>query len=551
MTNYIDEYYQKIKSGEIEVGKWTILAYEHIIHGLEHGEFFYDAKKAELAIKCAERFTHHHEGVLAPQRLKLELWQKALLSCIFGIVDEQKNRQFREVLCIMGRKQGKTLIASAVAEIMTYFDGEYGARTYFCAPKLEQAALCYDAFQQSIAHEPALSEITRKRRTDIYISETNSVAKPLAFNAKKSDGLNVSCAICDEVAAWQGDAGLKFYEVIKSSVGARKQPLILSITTAGYQNEGIYDEMYKRATRFLMGDSREQRLFPIIYQIDNVQQWNDINELKKANPNLGVSVSRDYLFEEIAVAEQSLSKKAEFLTKYCNIKQNSSIAWLPSDKIEACTGPKLNLEDFKECYCVCGIDLSQTTDLTACTAIIERDGILNIFAQFYMPSEKVDELTARDGLPYRQYVERGLLKLSGENYVDYHDCFNWMRSLINDYHIYPLQTGYDRYCAQYLVQDLENYGFHTDDVYQGYNLSPVIREAEGYIKDGKVNIGDNDLLKVHFLNSALQFDTGSGKCRLIKIAPTDHIDGMAATLDALTVRQKYYDQMGQMLKNER
>lgn len=551
MINYIDEYYQKIKSGEIEVGRWILLVYEYIEHGIESGAFRYDPKKAELAIKCAERFTHHHEGVLAPQRLKLELWQKAMLSCIFGIIDDDGNRQFREVVSILGRKQGKTLMASSVAEIMTYFDNEYGARTYFCAPKLEQAALCYDAFQQSILHEPALSEITKKRRTDVYVASTNSVAKPLAFNAKKSDGLNVSCAICDEIAAWIGDAGLKFYEVLKSSVGARKQPLLLSITTAGYQNEGIYDELYKRSTRFLLGDSREQRLLPFIYQIDDVAKWNNINELKKSNPNLKVSVSTDYLLEEIRIAEGSLSKKAEFLTKYCNIKQNSSQAWLPAEKIMACSGDPVDLDAFRNCYAVCGIDLSQTTDLTAVCCVIERGGIFNVAAQFYMPAEKLAEATARDGIPYQLYVERGLLKLSGENYVDYKDCYQWLVDLVEKYKIYPLQTGYDRYSAQYLIKDLEQFGFHCQDVYQGYNLTPVINEFEGIIKDGRINIGDNDLLKVHLLNTALQMDTGSEKKKIVKIAPTDHIDGCAALLDAFTVRMHDYEEIGAQLRNER
>ena len=551
MPNYIDEYYQQIKSGQIIVGKWILLLYQYIIHGIEHKEFFYSPKRAELAIKCAETFTHHHEGVLAPQRLTLELWQKAMLSVIFGIIDADGNRQFREVVCVVGRKNGKTLIASSVAQIMTYFDNEYGARVYFCAPKLDQAALCYDAYYQSILHEPMLEKITKKRRTDIYVSETNTVAKPLAFNAKKTDGLNVSNAICDEVGAWQGDGGLKFYEVLKSSVGARTQPLILTITTANYQSEGIYDELFKRSTRFLLGDSREKRLLPFLYVIDDVKKWNDINELKKANPNLGVSITRDFLIDEIAIAEGSLSKKAEFLTKYCNIKQNSSIAWLPADKIEACCGVPIDLEQFREHYAVCGIDLSQTTDLTSACVVIEKDGRFKVVSKFWMPRERVETATARDGVPYQIYVQRGLLELSGENFVDYKDCYNWMTELIDKYKIYPLQTGYDRYSAQYLVSDLKQYGFHCEDVNQGFNLTPVINEFEGLLKDGVIDIGDNDLLKIHLLNAALKFDSGSDKKRLVKVMPTGRIDGVAALLDAFTVRMQKYEEIGQQLKNER
>ena len=158
----------------------------------------------------------------------------------FGIVDKNDLRQFREVVLVVGRKNGKTLLASALAEYMAYLDGEYGARVYFCAPKLDQAKLCYDAFYQMLLQEDELDELAKKRRSDIYIASTNTSIQPLAFNSKKSDGLNPHLVVCDEFSAWQGDAGLKQYEVLKSALGSRKQPLILSISTANYI-EGLYD----------------------------------------------------------------------------------------------------------------------------------------------------------------------------------------------------------------------------------------------------------------------------------------------------------------------
>ena len=549
MNNFIFEYYQKIQDGSEIVGQWIKLWYEYIVRGLEKGSFFFDSKKAGKAIRFIETFCRHHEGALAPQLIRLELWQKALVSVLFGIIDGDGYRQFREALVVIARKNGKTLLAAAIAAYCAFLDGEYGGRIYFAAPKLEQAALCYDAFYQMIDKDPELAPMAKKRRSDIYIADSNTSAKPLAFSAKKSDGLNISLCIADENASWPGDQGLKFYEVIKSSFGARRQPLLLSISTAGYINEGIYDELMKRATRVLKGDSKERRLAPFLYIIDDIGKWNDINELKKSNPNMGVSVSVDYLLEEIAVAEGSLSKKAEFLTKYCNIKQNSSQAWLSTKAVEKCSGKPICLDDFRNTYCVGGIDLSRTTDLTACTAIIEKDGKMYVFAKFFLPAEKLEEATARDGLPYSAYIKRGFLKLSGDNFVDYHDCFDWFKMLVEEYQIYPLQIGYDRYTAQYLVQEMEQYGFHMDDVFQGYNLTPVIREMEGQMKDGIFDIGDNDLLKVHLLNMAIKSEAESGRSKLVKMNVSDHIDGGAALLDALTVRQKYYAEIGEQLKN--
>lgn len=550
MNNYILERYQRIKDGTDIEGKNITKWYEYIVKGLEKKSFFFDQRKANKAIKYIENFCHHHEGELAPGLLKLELWQKADLSIIFGIVDKNGLRQFREICWIMGRKCGKSLLASAISSYMSFLDGEYGARIYFVAPKLDQARICYDAFYQMTKAEPELNDLAKKRRTDVYIESTNTSIQPLAFNAKKSDGLNPHLVICDELAAWQGDQGIKQYEVLKSALGARKQPMILSITTANYV-DGIYDELMKRSTAVLNGTSKETRLAPFIYQIDDVNKWNDINELKKAMPNLGVSVSIDYMLEEIAIAEGSLSKKAEFLTKYCNIKQNSSVAWLDAQTIEKCVSKPLDLNDFKGCYGVMGIDLSRTTDLSCAVLLVEKDGIINTFARFYLPANKIDEATARDGLPYKAFIQRGFLYPSGENFIDYQDIYAWCKELIEKYKIYVLEIGYDRYSAQYLVSDLKNYGFHVDDVYQGTNLSGIIHLTEGYMKDGKINIGDNDLLKAHFYNSALKINAENERCQLVKVEPRQHIDGMASFLDAMCMRDKYWNEIGRQLTNER
>lgn len=549
-SNYILTYYQEIVDGSVVVGKWVRMLYEYIVKGLEQRSFFYNHKKAQAAILFIEQFCHHHEGELAPGLIRLELWQKALVSLIFGIVDDKGVRQFREIFVVIARKNGKTLLAAAIAAYCTFLDGEYGGRIYFTAPKLEQAALCFEAYHQMILQEPELNEMAQKRRTDIYVAQNNTTAKALAFSAKKSDGLNVSLAVADEVASWVGDPGLKFYEVIKSSFGARKQPLLLAMTTSGYISDGIFDDLMKRSTRFLMGDSKEHRLLPLLYIIDDATKWNDINELRKSNPNMGVSVSVDYLLEEIAVAEGSLSRKAEFLCKMCNVKQNSSLAWLNSQDVAKCVGPELKLEDFRHRYCVGGIDLSRTTDLTAACIVVQKGGELYVFSKFFLPREKIDEATARDGIPYRAFIKRGILQESGDNFVDYNDCLQWYVDLVRKYELLPLRVGYDRYNAQYLTKQMEQQGFVMDSVYQGENLSPVIDELEGLIKDGKVHIGDNDLLKMHLLDSAIKQNADTLRKRLIKVSPGVHIDGTAALLDAMTVRQKWWNEIGGQLARD-
>lgn len=547
-ANYIQEYYHAIQTGDIIVGQWIKRLYDKIVAGLRDGLFCFDDRKANRAIQFIETFCHHCEG--RDDLITLELWQKSTVCLMFGIVDEDGLRIFREVFLVMGRKNGKSLFASACIAYMVYLDGEYGAKIYCLAPKLEQAAIVYDNFHKMIVREPELAELAKKRRSDIYLEDTNSVVKPLAFNAKKSDGFNPHMTVCDEIASWPAEQGRKQYEVMKSALGARKQPMILSISTAGYVNDGPFDELMTRSTAYLLGNSEERRLLPILYIVDDPKKWDDIEELKKSNPNMGVSVKEDFFIEEIAIAKNSLSKRAEFLTKYCNIKQSSTQAWVPYEVIDAVTQEEYTLEDFRSSYCVGGIDLSQTTDLTSCCVVIERAGKLYTFARFFMPENKIDELQAAEGVPYRLYVSAGLIQPSGENFVDYNDCFEWFRWLVEEYEILPLQVGYDRYSAQYLVQQMEQYGFHMDDVYQGFNLTPVLHEMDGLLRDETLQLGKNNLLKSHFLNTAVNQDTETRKIRPVKIDPRCHIDGFVAVVDALTVRQKWYDQIGAQLKNE-
>ena len=567
--NYILAYYQKLADGSIAAGRWIWKIYEYLVNGLSEKQFFFDQKKASAAINWIETHCFHVEGPLAPSALNLELWQKAMISAIFGIVDKDGNRQFREILLVVARKNGKSLLAASIGAYLWRSEGGYGAKVFCCAPKLEQADIIYNNIWQMTTLDPewqAEEELklerdehnkkvhddschARHRQSDLSIPGTNSTVKKIAFSAKKSDGFNPSIAICDEIAAWEGDKGLKQYEVLKSGMGARPEGILLSCTTSGYINDSIYDEIVKRSTRFLLGDSKEKKLLPFLYMIDDLDKWNDINELRKSNPNLGVSVSVDYMLEEIAVAEGSLSKKAEFITKYACMKQNSSLALLESQVVEAACSDRLELEDFRGSYCVGGIDLSQTRDLTSCCVVIEKDEQLYVFSKFFLPTERMDEAIARDGVPYNIYAQKGFLKPSGDNFVDYHDCFNWFVELVERYEIFPLKIGYDRYSAQYLIQDMSNYGFHVDDVYQGEQLYGVIQETTGLMEDGKICIGDNDLLKIHLLNCAIKMSTERGRGKLVKLSPSVHIDGAAALIDAMTVRQKHFPEIGEQLKN--
>ena len=384
---------------------------------------------------------------------------------------------------------------------------------------------------------------------DLFVRQNNATIMKIAFDEKKADGYNPHLTVCDEGSSWPGERGLRQYEAMTSGTGARTQPLTLMITSGGYEDEGIYDELMKRSTAFFGGDSREERLLPILYMIDEPEKWDDLNELQKSLPGLGVSVPARFMLDQIAIAQASLSKKAEFLAKYCNIKQNSSQAWFTAEDVRRCIGDPERLEDYERCYGVVGVDLSRTTDLTCAGILIERGGALHWLCHFWLPEEQLQAATERDNIPYRAYVARGLLSLCEGHEINYRDVFDWILGLRKDHRIYPLYVGYDRYSATYLVQDLEAAGFQCESVFQGENLTGIINQTEGLIRDGKLRIGDNDLMKMHLLDSAVKINHDTDRKKLVKLRKYGHIDGMAALLDAVCMRSNHHKEAGRRLEN--
>ena len=554
--NAILAYWDEIQTGGVNVGKWIRLLYDVILQGISENRWFYDERLAKNAIGFIERYCHHYKGKLAPRRIRLDLWERASISLIFGIVDSRGRRQFTEVFWVIGRKQGKTLLAAAIAAYMAYAAGEFGSEIYFLAPKLDQSDLCYSALEFNVHAEPELDAITRSTKyRGLMIQETNTMVKKLAFTSKKSDGYNPMFYCADEVAAWPGVNGLRQWEVMASGTGARDEPLGMAISSGGYENEGLFDELMKRSTGFLMGNSREQHILPIIYMVDDPEKWDDLKELEKSLPGLGISVSEEFIRKEIDIAHESISKATEFKVKYANLKQNLSTAWLRAEDINKAFGHRKTLEELKNHYCVAGLDLSQSVDLTSACIITEIDGVLWVHSHFWMPNKRLEEATRRDNIPYEIYIKKGFLSLSGEEFINNDDVLLWFMDLVKTYKIFPLIIGYDRWSAQDLVQKLNQKSFHTDSVTQGFNLSSVSDTFEGMLREGRIrDMDDNDLLKIHLADAAQQMERNTEHAhprkKLVKISKNAHVDGAAALLDAMAMRQFKWAELGKRLMNE-
>ena len=311
----------------------------------------------------------------------------------------------------------------------------------------------------------------------------------------------------------------------------------------------------KRGTAFLMGNSREQHLLPIIYMIDDPEKWDDLEELHKSLPGLGVSVSEEFIRKEIDIAHESASKMVEFKTKYCNLKQNVSTAWLRAEDINKAFGYRMQLESLKNHYCVGGVDLSQSVDLTSACIVTEIDGVLWVHSHFWLPNKRLEEATRRDNIPYEIYIKKGFLSLSGEEFVNTDDVLHWFMDLVKQYKIFPLMIGWDRWSAQDLVHKLQQKSFKTDSVTQGFNLSSVSDIFEGMLREGRIrDMDDNDLLKIHMADAAQQMESNAEQAhprkKLVKISKNAHVDGVAALLDAMAMRQFKWAELGTRLTNE-
>ena len=550
------QYWNEIRSGGINAGKWIRLLYEVILQGLSEHMWYYSHERAENAIRFIERYCHHYKGKLAPQRIKLSLWERATITLIFGIVDDNVRRMFVEVFLVIGRKQGKTILCAAICTYLS-FCGEYGSECYALAPKIDQSDLLFSAVEYNIHAEPELDSITKSTKyRGLFIQETNTTIKKLAFSSKKSDGYNPMFWSADEVAAWPGVNGLRQWEVMVSGTGAREEPLGIALSSGGYENDGLFDELMKRGTGFLMGHSREKHLLPILYMVDDPAKWDDMEELEKSLPGLGESVSREFIQKEIDVAHESISKEIEFKTKYANLKQSMSTAYLKAEDINKMFGWRKPLEEIRSRYCVTGVDLSQAVDLTCAICCTELDGIVWTHAHFWLPKNKLEEATKRDGVPYEIYIRKGFLSLSGDEYVDPMDVLAWHMDLVKKYKIYPLMVGYDRWSAQQLVQELEKKSFKTDSVKQGFNLSNVMDKVEALMREGKIrDMDDNDMLKIHLADAAQKMEsaaeTAHPRKMLVKISSKAHVDGAAALLDAFAMREFKWAELGTRLTNER
>lgn len=540
--DYVTQYLNAIKAGKCIVSKRTRRQYEKLVDDINNpkGGYVFDQKKAEKPIAFIERFCKHSKGEWAGQPLKLQLFQKAFISALFGFVDAKTGyRKYRETLFYVARKNGKSVMLSGLALYMLIADNEAGAEVYSVASKKDQAKIIYEETYNMIRQSPDLLQVVKKRKSDLYFSLTFSKFAPLGKNSDTLDGLNSHLVIIDELHSIK-DRNL--YEVMKQSQSARRQPLLVMITTAGTIRECIFDDMYKYACGVCDGTIDDPHFLPLIYELDNKEEWLDPMKWEKANPGLNTIKKLDDLISKVERAKQSPRDLTGVLVKDFNVIQTVASTWLTFD--DAVNPETFSLEAFKGYYCIGGADLSRTSDLTAATLLfMDKQEKRYVTQMYFLPKDNFEQRVHDEKIPYDKWLEAGLLRLCEGNSINYSDVTAWFMEMVEKYDVTPAWIYYDPYSAAYWVQEMQSNGFNMVKCYQGTKtLSLPMQQLGADLAAKKVNYNANPLLLWCITNTGVKTDVNGNIQPIKATSPKYRIDGLASLLDAYVGLLDHYNE---------
>lgn len=540
--NYIREYYEAIRSGEIVAPRRVIKVYGRLVEQMDDPDspYYFDEEAGERPIEFIETFCKQSQGVIGAP-IRLELFQKAFIQALFGILEKETGfRRFRETLFLVGRKNGKSTLLAGIALYMLIADYEGAAEIYSVATKKDQAKKVLKEAINMVKQSPELRAVVKKRRNDIYFPATSSSFEALASDSNTLDGLNSHCVIIDELHAIR-DRNL--YEVMKQSTTSRRQPLVVMITTAGTVRECIFDDRYEFAADIADEKKHDDTFLPILYELDAREEWTDPACWIKANPGLGTIKQYRALADLVERAKQNPADVPGVLCKDFNWRENESKVWLSYDQIR--NTAHFDLAEIFNTYAIGGCDLSATTDLTAATLLIRKpqDPTVYIAQHYFLPQAKLDKLEEKNTneAPYRLWAERGLLTICEGSRVNFSMVTEWFCQMRDEYKIDPYKIGYDRALAGYWIEEMKQNGFEMEPVAQGpFTWSQPMREMGAALTDKIVNFNDNPVLTWCLSNTGVK-KTGLNNIQPVKITEKRRIDGAVSLLNAWVIYVRYYD----------
>lgn len=538
--NPILDYWGQIESGQVVAGYKIKKWYEYLARKVNNpSEVFYSPARANHVIEFAENFCKLSKGAGAGKPVKLELWEKAHLAAIFGFIDIEGNRECRESVLIVGKKNGKSLLASIVGLYMLVGDGEPGPEVYAVATKKDQAKIIWQEAKRMVRKSPALLKRIKPLVAELSSELFNDgVFKPLASDSDTLDGLNVHCGLMDEIHQWKN--GKALYDIIADGGSARNQPLMYITSTAGTVREDIYDQKYDEAERVINGlfddnGYKDPHFYPFIYELDNRKEWVDEKCWYKANPGLGTIKKLSTLRDKVEKAKLNPALVKNLVCKEFNIRETSSEAWLTFEQINNTT--LFDYKLLKPRYGIGGCDLSSTTDLTNATVIfmVPGDDKIYVLQMYWLPEDLLEQRVKEDKIPYDKWHEQGLLRLCPGNKVHYKYVKEWYEEIQNEYDIYIFKCGYDSWSAIYFVEDMKNTfgGTVMEPIVQGKKtLSSPMKSLGADLSAKKVIYNNNPILKWCLTNTSVDVDKNDNIQPCKGHLGTRRIDGLAGLLDA-------------------
>lgn len=560
--SYIQEYYDWIKNNSKKSNKKIKIIYKKLVDDIvnpktisffnelteeeETHTYVFDERKASRPIEFIEKFCKHSKGKWAGKPVSLELWQKAFIQALYGFVDQETGlRKYQKSILFVARKNGKSTLASGLGLYMLTSAGEGGAEVYSIATKKEQAKIAWEEARRMVKKSPALFKRIRTLINGIFYDNTESFFKALASDSNSLDGLNSFFVIADEIHAWK-DKNL--LDVMYDSMSGREEPIFSEFSTMGTVRENVFDNEYEYCGDLIetyekTGIMKDERILPVIYELDSPKDIEEEECWFKANPGLGSIKNVDILRSKVNTAKNNPTDLPNLLCKDFNVRQNDQDKWLTFEIID--NPNTFSDEEIYDTYAIGGADLSSTTDLTCATLIVVKNGTRFVKQQYFIPTQKLEYKINDDKIPYDKWEKRGLVTLCEGSKVDYSDVTQWFLRMQDDLKINTLWVGYDPWNTQYWVEEMKNYGFEMIEVRQGAKtMSNPMKQLEADLMDKIVNYNNNPILKWCLLNTSVKRDDNDNIRPVKGQKQRARIDGAVSLIIAYCIMyEKYNDYM--------
>lgn len=522
------EYIDGVMSGRIKEGKLMRLAVERHVADLgrqmETGLTF-DERAGQRVVRFIERLKHT-KGKWAGRPLKLEGWQKFIVESIFGWIRPDGTRRYRRAYVEVARKNGKTTLASGISLYMLVADKEPRAEVYSVAAVRDQAKICFNDAKQAVLNSDL------KKRVSVWsnaltVEDTASTYKALSSDAGIHDGHSPSCVIVDEYHAHPTNA---MFDVMVSGTGARRQPLMFIITTAGFNKNYPCFLFRKNAVNVLNGVNDDDSLFVAIFSMDDGDDWDSPANWIKANPNLGISVDTDYIAEQVNDAKNRPEAVRNVKTKHLNMWVDAEKTWILDEKWQLCKGDT-EPEDLEGCECWGGLDLSNTSDMTAFVLLFNENDKYQVLPFFWIPEDSLAEKIRQSNAAFAAWVDAGYVKTTPGNVTDYDFIESDILSICEKYDV--KEIAYDRWNSSQAVIHLQAEGLEMSPFGQGFgSMSTPTKELERLVLTQKLEHFGNPVLRWMMASVAIVTDA-AGNIKPDKSKSTQKIDGVVATIEAI------------------